>query len=228
VFFWAASSVASAAYSRETRSVHLELVLAVDASSSVDDAEYALQLAGYVNAFRDRDVISAIEALAPRGIAVTYVEWSSRRQQVQSVGWTPVFNEASSRSFANAIEQTANTLKGSGTAIGEAMLFSSDLFRKNRFDGDRRIIDISADDRYNAGSAPSYARDIVVKNGIVINGLVIDKTGFLASYFRDNVIGGSGSFVISANSYLDFATSIKLKLLRELNPNRPVAGLRHQ
>ena len=118
--------------------------------------------------------------------------------------------------------------EGSGTAIGEAMLYSAELFDNNGFVGDRRVIDISADDRYNAGSAPSYARDIVVKNGIVVNGIVIDKTGFLANYFRDNVVGGTASFVISANSYLDFATSIKLKLLRELDPHGHVAALQQR
>ena len=49
--------------------VALELVLAADASSSVDDKEYALQVSGYVNAFRDPDVVAAIEALGPSGIA---------------------------------------------------------------------------------------------------------------------------------------------------------------
>ena len=47
--------------------VALELVLAVDASSSVDQQEFDLQVSGYVNAFRDPDVIAAITAQRPGG-----------------------------------------------------------------------------------------------------------------------------------------------------------------
>ena len=42
--------------------VALELVLAVDASSSVDPQEFDLQVSGHVNAFRDPDIIAAIAA----------------------------------------------------------------------------------------------------------------------------------------------------------------------
>jgi hypothetical protein len=201
---------------QDINSVDLELVLAVDTSSSIDAVEYVLQTNGYVKAFQDNEVIAAIEALAPRGIAVTYVEWNASRMQVQSVDWTPVFDRASSKLFAQAIQQNAINETSSGTAIGEALLFSASLFDNNGFSGDRRVIDISADDRYNAGSAPSYARDYVVKKGITVNGIVVGQGRRLANYFRDNVIGGAASFVISAGSYQDYAESIKLKLLREL------------
>lgn len=225
IFFGALLHGQNSAVAQSTRTVSLELVLAVDASSSVDATEYALQVAGYVKAFQDEEVIAAIGSMAPYGIAVTYVEWSSRWKQTQTVEWTQVFDRASSRSFARAIERSAKNQSGSGTAIGEAIFYSAKLFRNNGFTSDRKIIDISADDRYNAGTTPSYARDNVVKNGIVVNGLAIDETGFLAEYFRDNVIGGPGSFVVSANSFQDFAASIKLKLLMELAPHGPISRL---
>lgn len=203
--------------------VALELVLAVDASASVDDEEYALQVSGYAKAFRDPEIIAKINALSPLGVAVTYVEWSSRFGQVQSVGWTHVHNAESSRSFARAIATQSSKLSASGTALGEAVLYSVALFNANDFTGDRRIIDVSADDRYNAGSAPSYARGVAVNEGITVNGLAIDPTGFLTSYFRDNVIGGPGAFAMRTNSYQDFAEAIKHKLLRELGGDGAVA-----
>ena len=55
--------------SQQTR-VELELVLAVDASSSVDAAEFDLQVSGLANAFRHPDVISAIHSVGAKGIAV--------------------------------------------------------------------------------------------------------------------------------------------------------------
>ncbi len=205
--------------------VALELVLAVDASSSVDDEEYALQVSGYVRAFRDADIIAAIEALQPAGVAVTYVEWSDRWQQVQSVDWTHVHDAAGAGVFAAAIEMQANMLQGSGTAIGDAISFSATLFDGNGYAGIRRVIDISADDRYNSGSHPTLARDRTVANNITINALAVDGSGALTKYFQKNVIGGPDAFVLSADSFADFAIALKRKLLRELQATGPVSGL---
>ena len=206
--------------------VALELVLAVDASSSVDAAEYALQVAGYVAAFRDPEVIAAIEALAPKGLAVTYVEWSSRFRQVQSVGWTHIAGAADAHAFADAISQNANQLEASGTALGEAVLYCVELVTRNEIQSDRKVVDVSADDRYNAGSSPAYAQGVALRNGVTVNGLAIDPTGKLTDYFRQNVIVGADAFVVQANSFDDFAAALKRKLLRELG-ERPIAAMPH-
>ena len=204
----------------ETR-VSLELVLAVDSSTSVNAKEFGLQVAGYAQAFGDPDIIAAIKALGPDGIAVTYVKWSSHRNQVQAVKWTHVVDDESASGFAAAILRNPNRIKGSATAIGDAVIYSVGLFENNGFVSDRQIVDVSADDRYNAGSAPSYAQGIAKRHQVTVNGLAIDAIGFLADYFRTNVIVGEGSFVVEANSYDDFGTAIKLKLLRELeNPGK--------
>lgn len=199
----------------ETR-VSLELVLAVDSSTSVTAEEFQLQVSGYAKAFRDPDVIAAIQGLGAGGIAVTYVKWSSHRNQVQAVGWTHVADAESAMDFSAAILRNSDRIEGSATAIGDAVIYSVGLFKSNGFTGDRKVVDVSADDRYNAGSAPSYAQGIALKHDVTVNGLAIDATGFLADYFRNNVIVGDGAFVAEANSYEDYGTAIRLKLLREL------------
>lgn len=208
----------------ETR-VSLELVLAVDSSTSVNAEEFGLQVAGYAQAFGDPDIIAAIKALGPDGIAVTYVKWSSHRNQVQAVEWTHIDDAKSARGFAAEILRNPNRIEGSATAIGDAVIYAVGLFENNGFMSDRQIVDVSADDRYNAGSAPSYAQGIALRHQVTVNGLAIDAKGFLADYFRENVIVGEGSFVIEANSYEDFGTAIKLKLLRELEVPDKLAGL---
>ena len=211
--------------SRAQQPVALELVLAVDSSTSVSDSEYQLQVTGYVDAFRDADVIAAIAALAPKGLAVTFVQWSSHRNQVQSVDWQHVTDKASAVAFSDAIAANARRIGGSSTAIGDAVLYSVDLLESNDFAGDRRTIDVSADDRYNAGSSPAYARDFATKRQIVVNGLVIDPTNELASFFRRKVIGGEGAFVMTIGSFEHFAHAIKLKLLRELADHAKLADI---
>ena len=76
VLLSAALSMAVPAAARAAEiAVDLELVLAVDASDSMDDTERALQKSGYVAAFRDKLLIEDMLG-GPQGrIAVTYVEW---------------------------------------------------------------------------------------------------------------------------------------------------------
>ena len=59
--------------------VALELVLALDSSSSVSTAEYDLQQRGIAAAFRDPAVQRAILALGDPGLAVTLLQWSGGR-----------------------------------------------------------------------------------------------------------------------------------------------------
>ncbi len=212
------------AHASETK-VALELVLAVDASSSVDEREFDLQVSGHVNAFRDPDIHAAIAAQGPGGIAVTYVEWSSRFEQIQVVEWMQVQDRESALAFADAISRNANQARASGTALGEAVIFSVGLIQSNRFQGARRVIDVSADDRYNAGSSPTYARGVARRAGVQVNGLAVDPTGVLTSYFKKNVIAGPGAFVMQANGYEDFARAFRLKLLRELSSQAPISLL---
>ena len=56
--------------------VDLQLVLAVDVSGSMDFYEQRVQRDGYVQAFRDPEVISAITSGPYGRIAVTYVHWA--------------------------------------------------------------------------------------------------------------------------------------------------------
>ena len=59
---------------------------------------------------------------------------------------------------------------------------------------------------------------MAVSKGITINGLaILDGDDGLAAYYRLNVTGGPGSFVISADDFEDFAKAMKRKLGRELS-----------
>lgn len=69
--------VASAAVAAEA--VDIELMLAVDVSISVDDAELALQRQGLAAAFRDPAVIEAIRANG-QGVAVAVMLWAGSDQ----------------------------------------------------------------------------------------------------------------------------------------------------
>jgi hypothetical protein len=196
--------------------VDLELVLAIDSSGSVDFAEFELQAGGLARAFRDPEVIEAIETSAPNGIAVAVIQWSGRRQHLTVVDWTKVTDAASARSLASAIEATGRILIGE-TAIADALQFAADQVVGGPFHGARRVIDVSGDGPTNAGGDPDPVRDAAVLAGMTINGLaILNESPTLDRYYAEHVIGGPDAFVMSASDYDDFGRAIRLKLLREI------------
>lgn len=200
-----------------TEPVELELVLAVDTSSSVSPEEFDLQMRGFAGAFREPAVIAAIAATGSRGIAVSMIQWSDNRRQQVAVDWQRLTDEDSVADFAAAIDDTPRFLDGGGTAIGGAIQFGVAELERNGFDGRRKVIDISGDGRANQGASPDGLRDLAVLQGITINGLaILNEDSSVAGYYRNNVIGGEGAFVITANDYQSFSQAILEKLIKEI------------
>jgi len=206
--------------------VDLELVLAVDVSRSIDDDEYALQKQGYARAFVNPSVLNAIKQMSQGRIAVTLVEWSGADFQKVVVPWMQISDAASGRQFSDALLKAPRSFWG-WTSISGAIDASVPLFGHGGFAGTRKVIDVSGDGVNNSGRPAASARDDALREGIIINGLVImnDKPnpGFiqppqppLDQFYRDNVIGGPGSFVLSIDGFETFAFAIVNKLVREI------------
>jgi hypothetical protein len=197
--------------------VDLALVLAVDASRSVDAEEFDLQRSGYARAFRDPRVLAAIQGGANGAIAVVYFQWSGPRVQHVAVPWSVLREPGDLAAFADAIEHADRTIFGGGTSVSGAIDYGVDLFRRAPADPVRRVIDISGDGSNNNGRLPHYARDEAVAQGVTINGLtILNDEPMLDAYYYSNVIGGPGSFVIATADYETFANAILSKLIREI------------
>jgi hypothetical protein len=198
--------------------VNVELSLLVDVSGSVSSSEYALQMGGY------RDAFTRLSPLFGSGnfgsVAVNLIEWSGANQQRLSIPWTLLNNEASTLQFANAIGALLQPAGGS-TAPGSAIQFATPLFSNNAYAGQRWVIDVSGDGVANAGVSTSLARDNALAAGVsAINGLpiVTSPSSSLEAWYRNNIQGGAGSFVIAANGFEDFGRAIEQKLRLELAP----------
>jgi hypothetical protein len=197
--------------------VDIELILAVDCSGSIDNAEFALQIRGYAQALTHPSVIRAIQSGTIGAIAVTYIQWSGPFIQNQAVGWTLVKDAASAGEFASAMLAARRRIFGGGTSLSGIIDYARPLFGTGGFEGARRTIDISGDGVNNSGRSPGDARDEAVAAGITINGLpILTDFAMLDDYFRDNVIGGPGAFVIPAENFDSFAAAILNKLVREI------------
>jgi hypothetical protein len=209
---------------RAQTAVDLELVLAVDASRSIDEWEYGLQRDGYVAALTDPRVLKAITSGPVGRIAICYVEWSNSDEQAKLVDWTIVAGAADAASFAELLRNQPRRFYGR-TSISGAIDFSAHQIASNAYAGTRRTIDVSGDGINNQGRQVTAARDDAVEAGITINGLAIinDRPQRfpnppipLDAYYRDNVIGGPGGFMMVVNGFQTFGEAITKKLILEI------------
>ena len=204
--------------------VDLELVLLADASGSIDDAEIRFQRQGYATAITDKEVLAAITGGYYRRIAVTYVEWGNEMSQEVVVPWTVIDGQATAENFAKALLERPRLAVGMN-AIGSALAAGHALIEGNTIKGIRRVIDFSGDSANNFGGIPiTQARDAAVRDDIVINGLAILCSGCsgqpvsydLEAAFEELIIGGPGSFVVTAEKNDQFAEAVRKKLILEI------------
>src|SRR5579862_4207935 len=137
--------------------VDLQLVLAVDASGSVNQTRFELQRHGYAAAFRNPRVVQAIAAGARHAIAVTMVQWTGPTLHVRVVDWTRVADAHSAEALANAIDATPRRLFGGGTSLSGAIDYAMTMLGSSPYPGARRVIDVSGDGSNNAGRPAALA-----------------------------------------------------------------------
>ncbi len=202
--------------------VDLQLVLAVDASGSVNQYRFELQKQGYAAAFRSPRVLAAIRSGIAQAIAVTMIQWTGPRLQIHVVPWMVVKDAASAEALAAAIETTPRQLFGGGTSISGAIDYSRLILVQSPFAATRRTIDVSGDGANNLGRPAAIARDEAVRAGITINGLpILSVEPDLDRYYFDNVVGGPGAVMVPAENYESFAEAILKKLITEIAANEP-------
>jgi hypothetical protein len=229
--------LAMAGVARAAEQVDLLLVLASDVSRSVDTRKFELQRQGYAAALSNPRVIEAIKS-GPHGrIAICFVEWSGATSQKLVIDWTIVSDLASARKIGDQMLELPRSF-ADRTSISAGLDFAMSLLERAPFEAPRRTIDVSGDGTNNSGRDIASARDEVLAKGVTINGLVIlsdtplpwnpehtNPPGGLDNYYRNNVTGGPGSFVMVAESHDSFGQAIVKKMIAEiawLKPERPI------
>ncbi|MBL8790392.1 MAG: DUF1194 domain-containing protein [Rhizobiales bacterium] len=218
--------------------VDLELVLLADASGSIGNDEIRYQRQGYADALASADVLDAIATSGRhQKIAVTYMEWGQWDSQVVVVPWRVIASAEDARNFKAELLAAPRTARGRN-AIGNALIKAAAAITSNTFEGTRKVIDLSADSVNSWGGAGvPEARKVVLEQGITINGLAVlcrkCSSGRPVSYdleqaFEDTIIGGTGSFVVSADEPANFALAVKRKLILEIARRQPQTEMAEQ
>jgi len=213
---------------RADDTVDLALVLLSDVSRSIDDGEFKMQKDGYSTAFSDPKVLSAIKGGAHGKIAVNYIEFASDSEVKTVIDWTVISDPASAKAFVDKLVLAQRSFYGR-TAISAGIDLAVQNLAHSGLTAERKVIDVCGDGTNNAGRDVSAARDDAVAAGIVINGLAIindhpmswtfahvQPAGGLDNYYRQNVTGGIGSFVLAVHDFHVFGEAMTKKLVSEI------------
>ncbi len=209
--------------------VDVALVIVTDVSYSVDENEARFQREGAIAAFRNPDVVKAIQAGSLGRIAVAYIDFSSYQSNRIIANWTVVHDKASADSFADVLASKPRTL-GVQTSISSGLELAQKLLETSPYTATKRVIDVSGDGPNNEGHLVDKVRDEIVAKGIVINGLPImtpaDQFDVyyledLDKYYAGCVIGGPGAFIQVARGFEDLARALRRKLILEISEAQP-------
>ncbi len=197
--------------------VDLLLVLAIDASGSIDAGEFRLQREGCAGALVHPAVLSAIASRPLGDIGVAMVEWGAPGGAATVVDWHRVSGLASAERLAAAVMDAPRSSQ-SWNAIGDAVDHAAKLIAAAPWRAEERVIDVSGDgpDMRGLRSIEAARRDAAAQ-GITVNALAIEnnRPGLGATY-EATVIAGDGAFVMTAESRADFARALRAKLVREI------------
>ncbi|MGH1419250.1 MAG: DUF1194 domain-containing protein [Hyphomicrobiaceae bacterium] len=196
------------------------LIVAVDVSSSVDAESYKLQMEGIAAALEDKAVVDTILNGPAGGILFTLVTWANHPRT--AIPWTKIDSYAKAKITAERIRKLPQ-IGGQYTCVTRMFRHVIDKVIP-QIPGQvlRTVLDVSGDGRENCNphNPISMTRDEVINQPATINGLPIlqgSEGDVIEQWYRDNVIGGPGAFVVPANGFEDFGRAIRQKFVFEIS-----------
>ena len=195
------------------RACDTALLLAVDVSNSVDEAEYRLQIDGMADALLDPEIMLA---LTEGRVRLSVMQWSGAERQEMSLPWRQMLTEADVVRFSQDARALERAFVLSDTAPAEAIRFALRQFGEVD-DCARHIIDVSGDGTPNSGSDTRGASRDAERAGVTINGIAIESMGLAISGFYRRALITRDGFVITARGHRDYPRAIRIKILREVS-----------
>jgi hypothetical protein len=200
--------------------VDTALIVSVDVSNSVDAHRYKLQMEGIAKALEDPEVIQIITAGAKGGILFSMITWADRPRT--AIPWKRITSAEDAAEVARIV-RTLPQQGGEFTCVANMLRTVADkVVTQIPAEATRIVVDVSGDGKENCNpdEAAQAARQELIDSGVTINGLPIlegDTGPTLEDWYRDNVVGGPGHFVLSAAGFEDFARAIRQKFIVEIS-----------
>ncbi len=210
-----------------------DLGTAIDVSGSIDGYAEWLELAGVADAIQHPGVLQAIHDGFYGRIGFAAFAWSSHDDFVELVPWTEIGSDADARRVAEQLRAARSVprigysqssepprrpwRRNLATDVSAALEHALQLLEATPFDAKRHhLINLCANGEDNVGAGPDQVRDQAAVAGITINGVVLGRRDGLATWLREHVQTGAGSFVIQVSEPGDVTDAMLQKFLMEI------------
>lgn len=211
------------------------VVTAVDVSDSITRHDEWLQYSGLARGVVDAAFLARVAEGLEQRIGFLAFTWSSGGQFEVIVPWTVIETRADAERVAALFDAAPRidrrgygSYRPSGLAapkagmtdIAEAVTAALDLAMAAPFVARRSVINILSNGVDNDGQDPTVVRDQAIRLGVTINGVVFGGRQDLPDYFRRNVVGGPGAFLMTVAKPADLPKALEKKFWQDL-----IAGL---
>lgn len=200
--------------------VDTALIMSVDVSGSVDERRHRLQMDGIARALVDPAVVKAILSGPNAAILFSVVTWADRPRM--ALPWMRISSRGEAE-IAAAIVRGLPRHGGDFTCMAQMLRYLTDkVVPQIPALAARVVVDVSGDGRDNCNPEQPVAaiRDELAGARTTINGLPIlegREADTLEAWYRQNVMGGPGAFVLPALGYEDFGRAIRQKFVLEIS-----------
>ena len=214
---------------QEPTEVDTAIIVSVDVSSSVDQRRYQLQMDGIAAALEDPEVLNAVLGGPKGSILFSLVTWGDKSKL--TVPWTFISNKQEAVALATKV-RTLPQDTGEFTCLARMLRYVADkVVARMPAKTNKLVVDVSGDgpDNCNTGTLIDAAKSDLFGAGATINGLPILEGADAATiedWYRHNVIGGPGAFLMTAQGYDDIARAFRQKFVVEVSANWSDKALR--
>jgi hypothetical protein len=188
------------------------LILLLDASQSVGAKDWESQVDMTASAFLHPEVASVIEN-NPYGTAVAAAVFATDFAIV--VPWQILTHTQSIDNFAASLRGIPRTGVGVYTHIENALIGTEKYMDEAPCKPTMKVVDVSTDGVINLEQDASRQRDKMHEKEIRINAIGFGPALDLEKSLTDHLIT-PGGFTVIAHSWMDYAISIRRKLIREI------------
>lgn len=209
---------------QEQGEVDTALIVSVDVSNSVDEGRYRLQMEGIAKALEDPEVLKAILNGPQGGILFSMVTWADKPKF--ALGWQRIASASDAAAVAAKVRALPRQTGEFTCVSGMLRSVSDKVVPQIPAKALRIVVDVSGDGQENCNpdEPPASVRDELAASGVTVNGLPIlegDEGPSLEGWYRENVMGGPGSFILPAHGFNDFGRAIRQKFMIEISGGRP-------
>lgn len=205
------------------------IVTGIDVSDSVTGAERRDEIAALAEAIRSPGFVAAVRRGPSGRVVIAVFLWHHLRLEV--LPWTVVGSPAEAAAAARLLEagvaMNLGSAPGSGaryigrlTDLSGALEHAGGLLAEAGAPAGRSVVNILGNGADNYGEPPAAARARLLAAGATVNGVVFGDEPGVADYYRAEVVGGAGAFVMRASQPATLAETMQRKLLRDLVATR--------